>query len=78
MRGPKWSIESILDTVLEAHDLARIRTVGPKQIDWLGSVLPALYLPVSMSPDVPAVDLDGLVIRHAALNAATANVLGKS
>lgn len=77
IRAPAWSVESILDTVREAHDLARIRTVGPKHIDWLGTVLPALYLPVSMSADVPAVDLDGLVIKHAALNAATANVLGK-
>ncbi|MEO6526677.1 MAG: hypothetical protein ABIP93_08655 [Gemmatimonadaceae bacterium] len=72
-----WSVDAILDTVSEAHDLARLRAVGPKHIEWIGTVLPALYLPVSASPDVPAVDLDGLVLKYAAINAATATVLGK-
>jgi hypothetical protein len=70
--APAWSVDTILDTVLEAHDLARIRAVGPRQLDWLGTLLPAVYLPTSFSADVPAVNLAGL-----AANAATATILGK-
>ena len=33
---PAWSVEALLDTVIEAHDLARIRAVGPRQLEWLG------------------------------------------
>lgn len=75
--NPAWSVDAILDTVAEAHDLARIRAVGPRQLDWLGSLLPAIYLPDSFSKDVPTVDLRGLARKHAAAGAATATILGK-
>jgi hypothetical protein len=76
--APAWSVDAILDTVVEAHDLARIRAVGPRQLEWLGTMLPALYLPDSFSPDVPAVKVAGLAAKYAAANAATAMILGKA
>jgi hypothetical protein len=76
--NPAWSVDAILDTILEAHDLARIRAVGPRQLEWLGTLLPALYLPDSFSPDVPAVKVAGLAAKYAAANAATAAILGKA
>ena len=74
---PAWSVDALLDTVREAHDLARLRAVGPRDLDWIGRLLPALYLPDSFSKDVPTVDLRGLVAKYAAANAATATILGK-
>jgi len=76
-QNPAWSVDAILDTVVEAHDLARIRAVGPRELDWLGTLLPALYLPESFSKDVPTVDQRGLVAKYEAANAATATILGK-
>jgi hypothetical protein len=75
---PAWSVDAILDTVVEAHDLARIRAVGPRQLEWLGTLLPAIYLPDSFSPDVPTVKVAGLAAKYAAANAATATILGKA
>ena len=56
-----WSFDALLDTVLEAHDLGRIRAVGPKELTNVGVMLPCIYLPQSFSKDVPSVrlDLDG-------------------
>lgn len=76
--SPAWSVDAMLDTIVEAHDLARIRAVGPRQLEWLGTMLPALYLPDSFSPDVPAVKVAGLAAKYAAANAATATILGKA
>ena len=75
--APTWSVDAILDTVVEAHDLARIRAVGPRQLEWLGTMLPAIYLPDSFSPDVPTVKVAGLAAKYSAANAATATILGK-
>jgi len=75
---PAWSVDAILDTVMEARDLARIRAVGPRQLEWLGTLLPAIYLPDSFSPDVPAVKVAGLAAKYAGANAATATILGKA
>ena len=76
--APAWSVEAILDTLVEAHDLARIRAVGPRQLEWLGTLLPAIYLPDSFSPDVPGVKVAGLAAKYWAANAATATILGKA
>ncbi|HEY5418341.1 MAG TPA: hypothetical protein VIK41_26075 [Gemmatimonadaceae bacterium] len=75
---PAWSVDTILDTVVEAHDLAKIRAVGPRQLEWLGTLLPAIYLPDSFSPDVPVVKVAGLAAKYSAANAATATILGKA
>jgi hypothetical protein len=75
---PAWSVDAILDTITEAQDLARIRAVGPRQLEWLGTMLPAIYLPDSFSPDVPTVKFAGLAAKYSAVNAATATILGKA
>ena len=75
---PAWSVDALLDTVVEAHDLARIRAVGPRQLEWLGTMLPAIYLPDSFSPDIPTVKVSGLAAKYSAANAATAGILGKA
>jgi hypothetical protein len=75
---PTWSVDAILETVTEARNLAQIRAVGPRQLEWLGTVLPAIYLPDSFSPDVPSVKVGGLAAKYAAANAATATILGKA
>jgi hypothetical protein len=75
---PTWSVDAILETVAEARNLAQIRAVGPRQLEWLGTVLPAIYLPDSFSPDVPSVKVGALAAKYAAANAATATILGKA
>ncbi|MDQ3764666.1 MAG: hypothetical protein M3460_24940, partial [Actinomycetota bacterium] len=74
---PAWSVEAILDTVIEAHDLARIRAVGPDTLEWLGTMLPAVLLPESPSPEVPAVNLNRLTARVAAQAPTTPSTRGK-
>jgi hypothetical protein len=63
--NPAWSVDTILDTLIEAHDLARIRAVGPNSLEWLGTLLPAIVLPDFFSPDFPAANLRGLAARVA-------------
>ena len=75
--NPVWSVDAVLDTIVEAHELARIRTVGPRELHWLGTLLPALVLPQSLSKEAPAVDFADLAAKHAAANAGLATVLGK-
>ena len=75
--NPVWSVDAVLDTIVEARELARIRTVGPRELQWLGTLLPALVLPQSLSKEAPAVDFADLAAKHAAANADLATVLGK-
>jgi hypothetical protein len=63
--APSWTVETILRTLVEAHDLARIRAVGPDTLPWLGTVLPASLLPDSNSSDTPTVSLMKLNARSA-------------
>ena len=42
---PTWSVATLLDTLTEAQQLARIRGVGPDRLEWLGTMLPAVVLP---------------------------------
>jgi len=72
--APAWNVDDLLATIDEAHDLARLRAVGPKDLHFLGTLLPALLLPASLSDDVPGVRLEAL----AALAPASAGVLGKT
>lgn len=62
---PAWSVQKVLDTVAEARALARIRGVGPDRLEWLGTLLPAVLLPDSASPDLPAASLRKLAARTA-------------
>jgi hypothetical protein len=59
-RDPEWSVATLLDTLTEAQQLARIRGVGPDRLEWLGTMLPAIVLPDPASPDAPAVALKRL------------------
>jgi hypothetical protein len=63
---PAWSVSIILDTIMEAQALARIRGVGPDRLEWLGTLLPAVRLPDWASPDIPAASLKRLAARTAA------------
>jgi hypothetical protein len=69
-----WTTDDLLATIDEAHDLARLRGVGPQDLRFLGTVLPALLLPASLSADVSSVRLEAL----AALAPASTGVLGKA
>ena len=69
-----WTTDDLLASIDEAHDLARLRGVGPQDLRFLGTLLPALLLPASLSPDVPAIRLEAL----AALATAGSGVLGKA
>jgi hypothetical protein len=60
LTGPTWSVETLLDTLVEAQQLARIRGVGPDRLRWVGTMLPAVVLPDPASPDDPAVPLKRL------------------
>jgi hypothetical protein len=73
-QNPAWSTDAILDTIAEANVLARIRAVGPRELRWTGTLLPAIYLPGSLSKDVPTVDLAGLAAKFER----TSTVLGKA
>ena len=64
--------------VLEAHDLGRIRAVGPKELTNVGVMLPCIYLPQSFSKDVPGVRLDLMVAKNVAATAGLTRVLGKN
>jgi hypothetical protein len=70
-----WSFDVLLDTVLEAHDLGRIRAVGPKELTNLGVMLPCIYLPQSFSKDVPSVRFDLMAAKNLA---GVTRVLGKN
>jgi hypothetical protein len=72
-----WSFDALLDTVLEAHDLGRIRAVGPKELTNVGVMLPCIYLPQSFSKDVPSVRFDLMAARSFAAMAGP-RVLGKN
>jgi hypothetical protein len=57
---PVWTVEAVVATLTEAHQLARIRGVGPDTVEWLGTLLPAVLLPESVSPEFPVAGLKRL------------------
>ncbi|MEO5697300.1 MAG: hypothetical protein ABIQ60_09235, partial [Burkholderiaceae bacterium] len=74
LAAASWSVDDLIATLDEALELARIRGVGPQELNFLGTILPALLLPASLSDDVPGVRLEAL----AAQAAVSAGVLGKT
>ena len=52
-----WSFAEVLDAVREAAALAKLRLVGPRQLEALGILLPTTYLPENSLRDVPSVDM---------------------
>lgn len=55
MSPDHWDVETLLGSVNEAMDLARLRTLGSKDLAGLSTFLPALFLPDTYTRDVPGV-----------------------
>lgn len=55
-----WTLDLVADTVIEAFDLARLRGATLAELPAVGAVLPALYLPLDVTGNVPSVDVDRL------------------
>jgi hypothetical protein len=72
-----WSVDSILETVIEARRLAPIRGVSPADLRWLGTTLPPLWMPSAPSLEFGASKLDGPATKAPTTSTPTANVLGK-
>jgi hypothetical protein len=60
LQSSAWSFDELLDVVREAGSLAKIRMVGPRQLDALGILLPTTYLPENFRHDVPSVNVGKL------------------
>ena len=58
--SPSWTIDSVEGTLLDAIDLAQLRTVDPDSLGNVGHFLPALLFPINLgdtSPDTISTDL---------------------
>jgi hypothetical protein len=58
--SPSWTIDSVEGTLLEAIDLAQVRTVDPDSLGVVGHFLPALLVPINLGdtpPDTISTDL---------------------
>jgi hypothetical protein len=60
LQSTAWNLDELLDVVGEAATLAKLRMVGPRQLDALGVLLPTTYLPENFRHDVPSVDIGKL------------------
>ncbi len=68
-----WNVETVVDLVREAIDLAKLRTVDAETGAWFGRMLPAVLLPdgdssdVIAAPALPLIQIDAslLEIMHA-------------
>jgi hypothetical protein len=65
-RLDRWDFDMLLDTILEAESLSRVRGVTPAELLWTGGLLPAVYLPNNFTKDRPSVDLLELANVHMA------------
>lgn len=74
---PSWSVDLLLETVMEARRLAPIRAVSPADLRWFGPTLPPVWLPSAPSLDHSAVRLNGPATTAPTQGASTPNVLGK-
>ncbi|MEP6492957.1 MAG: hypothetical protein ABJF01_09790 [bacterium] len=83
---PSWTVDLLLETIMEAHRLAPVRAVSPADLRWLGTTLPPLWMPSTGSMDFSPVHLDGPAAAAPPPNGPTpsapavnvANVLGKA
>jgi hypothetical protein len=74
-----WLPSQLLATVNEALDLAKIRCVRPQDLDFMGAILPLVYLPASYTRDVPGVDFGKIRMKvEAAISPELVSVLGKA
>ena len=72
----EWSFDAVLDSVLHAHELAKLRMVGPKEIPVLGGgILPMIYIPQDKTEQIPSIDLTRL---YEAGHVKEINIIGKT
>jgi hypothetical protein len=75
----RWNLDYLVETVLETVSLARLRSVGLRELDGLVGLVPGLFLPNNYTRDVPSVSFRGLVeaARAAKLTTVTSGIRGK-
>ncbi len=54
--GDAWDLTTLVDTVIEAVELARLRAVDLQSLHMVGRVLPATYLPRNVTGDTTSFD----------------------
>jgi hypothetical protein len=57
----RWDLDTLLATVNETAELARLRTLSLKEIEGFAGLLPALYLPNNYTRDVPSLPFKQLL-----------------
>ena len=55
-----WSTEAVLAAANEALSLAKLRMIGPAQLDFHGLLLPTTYLPDGFTVDVPGISFSSM------------------
>lgn len=76
----RWDFATLVGAVHEALDLARLRTVGSRELAPFGTFLPGLFLPDAYTRDVPGIRLRELLEQASAVRAGgliSDHVLGK-
>jgi hypothetical protein len=58
-----WSTDRLLSCVTEAIELTKLRGLALHDVPAVGAVLPALFLPLDVSGNVPSVNIDSLAQR---------------
>jgi hypothetical protein len=71
-----WSVNTMLESVMEARRLAPLRAVTPADLRWLGTSLPPIMIPAIDTPDVMNTN-PGFIAANV-VPSALANVLGKA
>ncbi|MEZ5256772.1 MAG: hypothetical protein R2705_07745 [Ilumatobacteraceae bacterium] len=56
-----WDLDTLVATVTEAAELAKLRGVAPKDLTSVGHAVPMVHLPDNFTKDRPSVDLFGLL-----------------
>ena len=75
----RWNLDYLVETVQETASLARLRTIGLRELDGLVGLVPALFLPNNYTRDVPSVSFKGLIdaATAAKLTTAVSGIRGK-
>jgi hypothetical protein len=72
-----WTVNNLLESVMEARRLAPLRGVTPADLRWLGTMLPPIMMPAVTTADNANAN-PGWVPPWMTLQPALANVLGKA
>ena len=65
-QAASWDLETLLDTLNEMLDLAKVRAVDAELLP-LGQLLPAIYLAANPRSDTVSTDLRGILQRSEAI-----------